>query len=232
MTKASNHPHDKHHAIHHAASSAHHSATKKVSHASPHSHAVPHFHAAKVIPTDSATSIFDRLKKLTTHQQHNKKQIRETVLEKVTRLMQFGGQFGQELFVGFNTVQRHAEQRHLAVIVIAKDGKESLIHHLMEIAIVLKIPYLLLPSFSNMLKETLQIKHCFCFGVPKEGLQQKLNTTNKSVKAKKKDKKEKKENGEEEGVEEDETSKEAALDELRDYLVHLAMTSTTGNIQQ
>jgi hypothetical protein len=79
------------------------------------------------------------------------------------------------------------------MIVIAKDCKAEFLHILIKSAVQQRVPYLILPSFSNMLREACQVKSAFCFAIRTEtGLQNAMKDYHEKSKNRKVEKMSKK----------------------------------------
>ncbi len=145
----------------------------------------------------SMSSVLDRFKAASTPT-HNKKSVREQVVEKIqTILDKYKGKLGVHIVIGFNSIQSLIEKnpRHVSMLVIAKDCKEEFLQLLIKSTVQQRVPYLILPSFSNMLREACHVKNAFCFAVRsdtglqvalKEYKENKENSVNKKKKRTKK----------------------------------------------
>lgn len=162
---------------------------------------------------ESMQDILQRLKKKSTSVSSHK-DIRDRLMEKVLRLTRDGtgssGQRKQSLVIGFNALCRALKKNTLSVICMAKKANDGALQFLLEGSLVRRVPLVILPVFSSSLKEALKVHEAFCFGVVRS----------ETLLEKRGDRKEGEEE-EEEGVEMD--SHHAAVDDLRDFLLTLAV---------
>jgi hypothetical protein len=140
---------------------------------------------------NSTVSLLDRYKASSTPT-HLKRTIRENVVEKIQNVLQRNaGKLGVHLLVGFNSIQRviECQPRHLSVLVLAKDTKDDLLRIIITSATQQRIPFVVLPSFSYMLKDACRLKKVFCLAVRSNlGIRQRtrlLTTTDDTKKSRK-----------------------------------------------
>eukprot|EP00981_Chlorochromonas_danica_P006498 scaffold1403_cov180-Ochromonas_danica.AAC.25 len=167
---------------------------------------------------ESMQDILQRLKKKSTSVSSHK-DIRDRLIEKVLRLTGDGtGSFGQQqtIVIGFNALCRALKKNTLSVICMAKKANDNALQFLLEGSLVRKVPLVILPVFSSSLKEALKVHEAFCFGVVRsETLLQKRGERKEGQE------KEEEEEEEEGSIEMD--SHHAAVDDLRDFLLGLAV---------
>lgn len=117
------------------------------------------------IDEPSSSIIYNKIQKM--HSQFTSpKPVRDNIRSKIQHVLNLGGKVSREFFVGFNSLYRGIQRKQVAAVFIAKDGLIDCNAELVAICRSYNLPYIIVPGYSNTLKEVLRLKHVFCFGVP------------------------------------------------------------------
>lgn len=152
---------------------------------------------------ESMQDVLQKVKKRAAAKTSNK-DVRDQLISKVGAIASRFAHFREGVIVGFNHVCRTMERGEVAVVCLARKANDLAIQFLLEACMARKIPLVVIPAFSSQLLAALKVKTGFCFALrhyrPESSTARALPADTEELDA-----------------------MDAAIDDLREYLLSLAL---------